>query len=191
MEIRSFLAFELPKEIKAVVSEVSENLGNSPFDIRRLKVENIHLTMVFLGSVHEEDIHPIGQATEEICIQFSPFNVSLRGAGFFGSRKKPSILWVGLDGHIERMARFRDALQRELAPFGIKEEKRGFRPHLTIGRFRRGSRSDEHLDKFVSRYGDLTSPTCNLGRLVLFRSDLNRSGAVYSKLNSWPLTGKH
>ncbi len=191
MEIRSFLAFELPKEIKAVVSEVSEDLGNAMLDIRRAKVENIHLTMVFLGNVHEEDIHPISQATEEICIQFSPFNVSLKGAGFFSSRKKPSILWMGLDGNVEGMARFRDALQRELAPFGIKQEKRRFRPHLTIGRFRRGSRSDGHLDKFVSRYRDLTSPVCYLGSLVLFRSDLNRSGAVYSKLNSWPLTGKH
>ena len=191
MEIRSFLAFELPEEIKGVLSRVSEELKKSPLDVRRVKTENIHLTVVFLGNVPEEHISPVSEAAEEVCQRYSPFNVSLKGAGVFGSKKRPRVLWIGLEGDMERMSCFRDDLQKGLAIFGIKQEKRRFRPHLTLGRFRKDSRADARLDEFLSSNGDLTSPVCPVGELFLFRSDLNPGGAVYSKMKSWPLTGEH
>ncbi len=191
MEIRSFLAFELPPEIKGIVSQVSESLERSLLDIRRVRPANIHLTVVFLGNVPRESINPIGEVAQEACMQYSPFPVALKGTGVFGSQKSPRVLWIGLDGDIERMSRFRDTLQEGLAPFDIKQEKRRFRPHLTLGRFRKGASPDANLDKFLSRYGDLTSPACPLGELALFRSDLNPGGAVYTKMMAWPLTGKH
>ncbi|MEE9417831.1 MAG: 2'-5' RNA ligase family protein, partial [Desulfatiglandaceae bacterium] len=73
MEIRSFLAFELPGEIKGVVSRVSEELKESPLDVRCVKPENIHLTVVFLGNVPEEHISPVSEAAEEVCQRYSPF----------------------------------------------------------------------------------------------------------------------
>lgn len=191
MEIRSFLAFELPPEIKGIVSQVSGDLGKSPLDARGVKTENIHLTVVFLGDVLEGHISPISEAAEKVCTRYSPFDVSLKGTGVFGSKNSPRVLWIGLDGDIERMSYFRDALQKGLRPFGVKQEKRRFRPHLTLGRFRKGSRTDVHLDEFLSRYRDLTSPLCPLGEMVLFRSDLKPGGAVYTKMKAWPLTGKH
>ena len=188
MEIRSFLAFELPLEIKGIITHVSEDLENFPLDVRRVKVGNIHLTVVFLGNLLEEHIEPIGEAARKVCSRYSPFSVLLKGAGIFGSRKSPRVLWIGLDGDIERMSYFRDALQKHLRPFGIKEEKRRFSPHLTLARFRKGTRAGAHLDEFLSRYRDLTSPECHLGELVFFRSDLKPGGAVYTKMNVWPLS---
>lgn len=190
MEIRSFLAFELPREIKEIISQASRDLENSLLDVRRVKVENIHLTMVFLGNVLEGQIRPISEAAEKVCIRYSPFHVSLKGTGIFGSRKSPRVLWIGLEGDIDRMSYFRGALHKRLGPFGIKEEKRRFRPHLTLGRFRKGHEAHCGLDEFLSRHKDLTSPECLLGELALFRSDLNPGGAVYTKMNSWPLGGR-
>ena len=77
-----------------------------------------------------------------------------------------------------------------IKPFGIKEEKRRFNPHLTLGRFRKGAKSDVHLDKILLHYKHLTSQECMLRELSLFKSDLRPGGAVYTKLNTWPLGQK-
>jgi len=189
MEIRSFLAFELPPEIMGVISNASGDMKNTFLNVRWVKPGNIHLTMVFMGNVSQEDLKPIGQAAADVCLGYGPFNVSLNGTGVFGSRRNPSVLWVRLNGDLERMSRFRDELQKNLEPFGIKQERRRFKPHLTFGRFRKGAGTGSRLGELLERYKDLTSPTCVLNELVLFKSDLKPGGAVYTRLNVWPLTG--
>ena len=190
MEIRSFLAFELPEEIKKIIFHVSEEAKKFPLDVRWVKASNIHLTMVFMGNILMEHLEGISEAVSKACKMYGPFNISLKGMGVFSNRRNPRVLWVGLEGDIERMSYFRGTLQKSLKSFGVKEEKRQFNPHLTLGRFRKGSRPSEHLDDLLSRYQDLTSPVSTLEELVLFKSDLNPKGAAYTKLNIWPLLGK-
>ena len=191
MEIRSFLAFELPLEIKKIVSQLSAKMRGLPLDIRWVNTDNIHLTIVFMGNIIMEHLEPAGNEAAKACQRYGPFKISLKNVGIFGSNRNPRILWIKLQGDIERMSHFRDALQKKLAPFGIKQEKRRFNPHLTLGRFRRGSKTGRQLDEFLSEYQVLASPICDLNELVMFKSDLTGGGAVYSKLNTWPLTGRH
>jgi 2'-5' RNA ligase len=87
------------------------------------------------------------------------------------------------------MSLFRDALQERLIPFRIKEEKRRFKPHLTLGRFRKPKRTSSEELELLSRYGDVTSPVCSLTELVLFKSELKPGGARYTRLGVWPLKG--
>lgn len=190
MAIRSFLAFELPVDIKRIIMTVSENVRELPLNVRWLNVTNIHLTIVFMGDVQEEQVKPIQDIVKDVCQGYGSFSIGIKGIGLFGSRRNPRVLWIGLDGAIDRMGYFRDDLQKGLTPFGIKEEKRRFKPHLTLGRFRKGARTGTHLDDLLSKYHDLTSPECIIEELVLFKSDLKPGGAVYSKLNGWPLIGK-
>ncbi len=190
MAIRSFLAFELPVDIKRIIVKVSEDVRQLPLNVRRVNVDNIHITTVFMSDVQEEQIGPIQDVVKDVCQGYGPFSIAIKGIGLFGSRRNPRVLWIGLDGAIDRMACFRDDLQKGLRPFGIKEETRRFKPHLTLGRFRKGAKTGTHLDDLLSKYHDLTSPECIIEELVLFKSDLRPGGAVYSRLNGWPLTGK-
>jgi 2'-5' RNA ligase len=187
MEIRSFLAFELPSEIKDIVIRVSGELRKSSLDVRWVKADHIHLTMVFMGSIASEKVEAMGYEIQKVCLQTGTFHVSLKGIGFFPHSRSPRVLWVGLGTDMEGMSRFKDALEDILRPFGIKEEKKGFHPHLTLGRFRRPNKKDPQLDEVVMKYKDLTSPVCPLKELVLFKSDLKPSGAVYTRLGAWPL----
>jgi len=189
MEIRSFLAFELPEDIKRVISEVSRAEKDLPLDLRWVKPDNIHLTVVFLGNVFEDGIKPIGETVKKVCAGFEPFDVTPGHLGFFGNRRHPRVLWMGLNGDIRRMGGFRDALQKSLKPFGIKTERRPFKPHLTLGRFKKGARPWPHLDHIVSKYADLKGRTCSLRELLLFKSDLTPEGAHYTKLDVCPLKG--
>lgn len=189
MKIRSFLAFELPLEIKNVVVRVSEELRQSTLNARWVKVDNIHLTVVFMGNIKTEDIPAIARGVKEVCQAFGPFDLSLKGIGCFPNRRNPRVIWLGLDGDLEPMSEFRDALQGHLTDFGIKEEKRKFKPHLTLGRFRRPKKMDSKEDQLLSKYEDISSSVCSLKELILFKSDLKPTGAVYTKVETWPLTG--
>ncbi|UCB50271.1 MAG: RNA 2',3'-cyclic phosphodiesterase [Deltaproteobacteria bacterium] len=189
MKIRSFLAFELPLEIKNIVARVSGELRQSTLNPRWVKVDNIHLTVVFMGSIETEDTPAITRVVREVCQTYGPFDISLKGIGCFPNRRSPRVLWLGLDGDLEPMSEFRDALQGHLKGFGIKEEKRKFKPHLTLARFRKPKKMDAKEDQLLSNYEDISSAVCSLKELILFKSDLKPTGAVYTKVESWPLTG--
>jgi 2'-5' RNA ligase len=189
MEIRSFLAFELPPEIKTVVTRVFEDSRRSTLDVRWVRPEGIHLTVVFMGNIKPGDLEAMGNEIGKVCSDFSPFQIALKGIGCFPNSRNPRVVWLGLAGDVERMSRFRDRLQEQLLPFGIQEEKRPFKPHLTLGRFKKALRDEGSLRKLMEKHEALTSPVCTLDEFMLFRSDLKPGGAVYTKMLSWPLSG--
>jgi len=189
MDIRSFLAFELPGELRTTLEQVVREVRGNDLPLRWVKPQNIHLTMIFLGNIKPEVLEPIQEAAKEACGEFGPFRVAIQGIGTFPNRKSPRVLWLGLDGDMERLSRFRDALQQRLIPFGIQEEKRPFRPHLTLGRFRKVKGRGGDLDRVLTSFGAVQSPLSVMPELVLFRSDLRPQGAIYTRLGAWPLSG--
>jgi len=190
MEIRSFLAFELPSQITNFLSRLSAEMKRSRLDVRWVEAVNIHLTVVFLGNTPTKEIPSIEEAAGSVCRDYRSFQTLLKGMGVFGDKRNPRVLWIGLEGDLDRMSLLRDDLQKKLAPFGIKTENRPFRPHLTLGRFRKGARSSAELDALLTQHRALSSPTFTLAELVLFRSELKPGGAVYTRLNAWPLVGR-
>lgn len=189
MAIRSFLAFELPPVLKEGIEETHRAIRPKISDVRWVTPANVHLTVVFLGSVPPGDIDRIGSAAGAVCSRYGPFSLALNGLGTFGGRRRPRVLWVGLVGDVERMGGFRDALQKELGSLCAKPETRPFRPHLTLGRFKDHARPGRELEDCLEEKAGLTSAVVDLNELVLFRSDLKPGGAVYTRLGSWPLFG--
>lgn len=187
MDIRLFLAFELPEEIRGILDTVSKEAGKLPLNVRWVRVENIHLTVVFIGNVEESNVSRVEEVARLCCGKSHAFELALHGLGFFGNIRNPRVLWVGLNTDVKGMSHLRDDLQGGLAPFGLKKETRPFRPHLTLGRFKKGVGSVEHLKGFLAQYRELTSPVGTLSELALFRSDLRKDGAVYTKMNRWSL----
>jgi 2'-5' RNA ligase len=189
MAIRSFLAFELPPDIKRMVKDISEDIRRTRLDLKCVKVDNIHLTVVFMGNIRNEDVLAIGEEAGGVCVDFDPFEIALKGLGVFPNTRRPRVLWLGLEVETERISSFRDSLQERLLDFGVREEKRAFTPHLTLGRFRKPEKCDPLLGDIISRYADIKGPVGRLEELVMFKSELRPGGAEYTKLKSLPLKG--
>jgi 2'-5' RNA ligase len=187
MGIRSFLAFELPPEIREQIGAISRELRNSRLPARWVREENIHLTIVFLGSIEETVVEELRESVGLVVKQFTGFAARLSRLGVFPNWRKPRVLWIGLEGDIAGLSRLRDELQDALKGFGIRQETRPFRAHLTLGRFKDRLDDDEELKRILDRYHDIASAPCSLDELVLFKSDLKPSGPVYTKMASWPL----
>ena len=187
MGIRSFLAFELPVEIREHIRVVSKELRKMALPVRWVKVDNIHLTIVFLGSVDEDTVGDIKEKVNVAVKRFSPVKTRLSSVGAFPHWRKPRVIWIGLNGNIERLSHLRNALQEELKVLGFIPEKRPFRPHLTLGRFKGPIKRNEDIQWICDRYRDITSDLYQLNELILYKSDLKPDGAVYTKMATWPL----
>ncbi len=188
MGIRSFLAFELPSEIKKQIIAVSKELKKTALPVRWVKTENIHLTILFLGSVDEDAISDIEEKVNVVVRGFSAFKIKLNAVGTFPHWKRPRVIWIGLDGDIGKLSNFRNDLQEKLKILGFIPEKRPFQPHLTLGRFKRSLDRDADIQRILdSRYHTLNSELYYLDELVLYKSDLKPEGPVYTKMATWPL----
>lgn len=187
MGIRSFLAFELPPDIKKEVARISVEVKKSGIEAGWVKPGNIHLTVIFMGDVDEKDIPAIISGIDNTVGEYEPFKISLGGLGLFPDVRKPRVLWLGLGGEIERLASLRDDIQKPLEIYGIEQEKRVFRPHLTLGRFRKPVKDRDALMKCIDTYRDISGPDGMLDELILFKSDLKQGGSVYTRIHSWPL----
>lgn len=187
MGIRSFLAFELPPDIKNEVARISASLQKSGLDAGWVKPANIHLTMVFLGDMAERDMPAIISSIDNAMEDTTPFETGLSGMGLFPDIRRPRVIWLGLNGDMERLSALRDRLQAPLAVFGVEQEKRAFTPHLTLARFRRGLKDATLLKKLIDKYSDISGPEGMLDDLVLFKSELRQGGSVYTKIHTWPL----
>jgi len=187
--IRSFLAFELPPPIREALIDLFAKVRRISLDAKWVRPEGIHLTVVFMGSVREDDIPVMAEFIGGVCSSYGPFTMGLKGMGCFPNSRRPRVLWLGVEGSLERMSRLRNEIQKGLVPFGIREEDRDFRPHLTLARFKTPFGKTGELEKLMTEHRGLTSPACSLNELVLFRSDLRPGGAVYTKLRSWQMSG--
>jgi 2'-5' RNA ligase len=47
------------------------------------------------------------------------------------------------------------------------------------------------MDELLAKYQNISSPACPVEKLVFFKSELRPGGAIYSRLEAWPLTGTH
>jgi len=73
-----------------------------------------------------------------------------------------------------------------MASQGFDPEKRAFTPHLTFGRFR-SSRSRGALMEKIDLIKHESFGLFDVRSIYLIKSDLNPSGAVYSRLAEFPL----
>ncbi|HUU40963.1 MAG TPA: RNA 2',3'-cyclic phosphodiesterase [Desulfatiglandales bacterium] len=187
MGIRSFLAFEIPLEIREKIETIAKELKNLSLPVRWVRPENIHLTIVFLGSVDQETIDSIKQRAQMVVNGFSTFKIRLNCIGVFPNWRKPRVIWVGLDGDVERLENLRNNLQEKLKSLGFLPEKRPFRAHITLGRFKGPFAGDDKLKWIIDKYHDINSNVNYLNELILFKSDLKPDGPVYAKMAVWPL----
>ncbi|MBU1905681.1 MAG: RNA 2',3'-cyclic phosphodiesterase, partial [Candidatus Omnitrophica bacterium] len=81
--MRTFIAIELPKEIKQELAKMQEQLKASGADVKWVKPENIHLTLKFLGEIEERKLEQINQILQEVTKNKSTFQASISSLGAF------------------------------------------------------------------------------------------------------------
>jgi len=179
--IRTFIALELPPSVISLLDNVQEDLKSMQLQAKWVRPENIHLTLKFLGNINPGDIDIIGGAMMDTVDDFAAIDLVAGGVGVFPGIKRPRVIWVGLGGQIQSLFAMQRVLEDNLATLGFKKEKRSFKGHLTLGRFKQ-TVNPNTIRQIMREYANLSSEEFTARRIILFKSDLRPTGAVYSQL---------
>ena len=184
--IRSFIAIDLPEATREAIAVLQERLKRSRAGVRWMKPGSIHLTLKFLGNILPEQVDEIAAAAAQLIRDEPPITLCTAGLGSFPSLRKPRVIWVGLQGEVDRLTKIQADLENTLETLGFAREGRGFRPHLTIGRIK-----DRHrLQGLIEAMSTVELPEFNsfdANEIILYKSDLRPTGAIYTKLHRMPL----
>jgi 2'-5' RNA ligase len=110
--------------------------------------------------------------------------VELAKTGFFPTATRPRVAWIGGSAfHSEDLVA---AVEGAAAEVGLPRERRPWSAHLTLARMK--SQWPKNAVAQFLEWGDnldLEGFTCR--DVVLFKSDLQPGGAVYTALERFPL----
>ncbi len=179
--IRAFIALELPPSVISLLDKLQENFKSLGLRAKWVRPENIHLTLKFLGNIDSGDIDKIGGAMTGAVKDFDPLTLAARGVGVFPGIRRPRVIWVGLGGQIQLLFDVQRRLEDNLAAIGFPKEKRPFKGHLTLGRFRQAVNTNT-IHRIIQEHANLSSEEFTANRIILFQSELKPAGPVYSQL---------
>lgn len=175
--MRTFIALELPSDFAADITALARQL-DAVIDGRFLPQANRHLTLAFLGDVDQTALAAATDALEVACTNIDPIPLRSDGLGKFG-KAHDATLWLGLEKQPPLM-NLAGRLREELSARDVPFDNKAFKPHITLAR---------HANIPKKELGDLTFPQDDEAtRITLFKSTLDKDGAIYKPLHSVELS---
>ena len=164
--MRLFVAIQLSDTIRDSLSAVQTYLKDHGVRGNYTKLENLHLTLAFIGEYSDPDF-----VLEVIrSVPFMPFPMRIEGFGSFGD-----LYWCGI-GANDTLLSYVKRLRRTLAENGIPFDRKKFLPHITL--IRRA--------EFDRRRGfpgvAVPDVSMQVSGVSLMRSDRTKSGMVYTEV---------
>lgn len=187
--IRAFIAVELPREIQQNIHTETSNLRREIGGlVRWVPVENLHLTLKFLGDISPSNVEFLVQMLRNEAENVSGFSLHLAGLGSFPSPKRPRVIYIGIQAPagLNSLQRGIESASRRL---GYEAEERPFSPHLTLGRVRQNvTVADQQKIRHLIEGTQVdVLGTARVDSVHLYKSELKPSGSVYTHLYSAPL----
>jgi 2'-5' RNA ligase len=175
---RLFLALDLPEPARAAVASWRDTLIAGRQDVRPVREEAMHVTLVFLGWQDEAAAPKIAEAAFGVVPATRVPRLTPMGIRSVPPRNV-RLFALDLDDEGGAATALQAAASNALATGGwYRPEKRPFWPHLTLARVKRGERRVAPLpDEPPPPRASFEAPV-----VTLYRSTLRPQGALYEPL---------
>jgi 2'-5' RNA ligase len=165
------------------VTSLKQRLSDE--SIKWTKLENIHITLVFLGDTEDEKISVVSQMLNEKCTGFGPFDLTLQGTGVFRNYSNPRVLWIGIEPS-EKLGQLQAIVSNGLINIGITADLQPFNPHLTLGRIKKIN-DITALKLLIEEYRYSIFQKVHVEEVILYESILQQSGPIYKPIGKYSL----
>ena len=176
--MRLFVALSLPETLRSRLCGLCNGLPGA----RWVAPDNLHLTLRFIGEVDGRDAEDIDAALSGI--HFPRFALTLSGVGEFGDGRRLRSVWVGVEAN-EMLERLQSKVEQALQRAGQPPEKRKFKPHVTLARFK--SHPGGRLESYFAERSLFRCPPFEVTAFTLYSSYLAHEGAIHSPEADYPL----
>ena len=199
---RLFLAVPLPDDVRRLVAEQISSLEREGWPVRWVAPDAAHVTLHFLGETPPERAELLRIALPGAVARHAPFDLRTAAFGVFPSFRAPRVLWLGLHGPVHRLETLQRELGRTLAGLELPVGDEPYHPHITLGRVRKGDEIKRRIrgipDAIKRRFVDAASGAAvappsqpvPVREVLLMRSHLDKEGARYETIGSYPLRGQ-
>ncbi len=163
----------LPDEVVRLAREVQEPLEGLE-GLRLVKPEQLHVTLAFIGHVGPDQLEAAAVVVREVPPELGG-EALVTGLLPLPSRSRARVMALEIRDDGEVFRRLFDRVMTGLESAQVmRREKRPYRPHLTIGRFRK--------PRTVEPKSDWEPVRLPVESVNLYESQLHPKGARYSVL---------
>ena len=183
--MRLFVAISLPADLAADASEI---LPASLLALRRVKAENLHLTLAFLGQTPDERLADVTEAAREAAAPVAPFTLAFGRAGRFPERGRPRVAWLGISDGAPGVLELGQGVHAGLRRRDLRFDDRPLEPHLTLARVTDDASAAE-AKTVGAALEELAVPTLRfqVTEIAVIQSVLSPKGPRYAALATVPL----
>jgi len=124
--IRSFFACEFTTDNLNKINRIAADLKSTlPSLVRWVNIENIHLTIKFIGEFNPDDLEKIRFSLNQALHTFQQFEIQISQLGVFPTFSKPRVIWIGINSN-EQLINLVKIVNHETEALGYPTEKRPF-----------------------------------------------------------------
>lgn len=187
--MRLFIAIDISDQMRQELDRAQGALKKTGADVKWVSLNNIHITMKFLGETSDDVIDDVKNAMDNAARGMKKFEISLSEIGTFPGTGNPKVIWAGVGKNHEIIEDLASKIETECEKIGFAKEDRPFKAHLTLGR----TRSPKNIDLLKKMIPEikLREAAGYIQNVVLYRSVLSPKGPEYSKVHSSSFTGKN
>lgn len=168
---RLFVAIDLPEWVKQELRRLCFGLRGA----RWMTEDQMHLTLRFIGEVDGNVFSDAAEALQSVVV--TPFELELKGLGFFPPRRSPEIIWVGVKKN-DTLLLLRNRVESALVRTGIEPEGRKFSAHVTLARLK--DTPIEHVAQYLTQNSLFRLKPFAVSQFHLYSSFLASEGAIHT-----------
>lgn len=174
--MRVFIAINFTPEVKAYLNKMMQDLKKASIYGRFTEVENLHLTLAFLGEVSDNQIQEITRIMKQVAMGRKDFQIELGGLGKFVNRGE-CLYWCGIREN-DLLSSLQYDLVRLLKESQFSVDGKPFKPHITLAR-RCTINHDVNEEVFLVKMAPMLM---RVTRISLMKSEHIKGILTYSSL---------
>lgn len=183
-KMRVFIGIDFDKALKDQIFEFQQSLKKYAVKGRWKYVDNFHLTLKFLDEINLTQQQQIDSVMKKISLEHNPFSLGVGDLGKFDGKTSIRVLWMGLNGDTKELQALHENIDEALAVEGFLQEKRSFKPHVTIGQDISLKYPFEEIQRDFNK---VKFTSFGVNSIYLYKSEQIQNKRIYTKVAEYKL----
>ena len=170
-------------EVSRAAVRMIERIRDAGDGIKWVPTDHLHLTLKFLGDVHNTEVPQVCDVIRSVCSPHEPFELRFSGAGGLPTTQRARVVYAGVEDPSGKLTEIVMKLEEKLAELGFKPEPRDYKPHLTLGRAKSRRANDDVIER-LEKEAETALGSMWVNEIRMIASFLDKGGPTYQVMDT-------